>query len=214
MKEKVKKFLKKNLKWIIVFLCLIYFLEITGDVYEKEIMTKDIIGYKIISKFMSEYITPIAKFITLFGSAITLILFSIILCIIFKNRKIGISIFLNLGITGALNQILKRIIQRPRPTELRLAEASGYSFPSGHSMASVAFYGFLIYLIYKKVKNKKLRNILIVCLTILIILIGASRIYLGVHYTSDVLAGFLVTISYLMIYINIIDDYIGTSNKS
>ena len=80
-------------------------------------------------------------------------------------------------------------------------------------MASVAFYGFLIYLIYKKVENKKLRNIFITCLSILIILIGASRIYLGVHYTSDVLAGFLVTISYLMIYINIIDDYIGTNNK-
>ncbi len=213
LEKKIKKFIKKNLKWIIVFLCLIYFIEITEDVYEKEIMTKDIIGYKIISSFMSDYITPVAKFITFFGSAIILVLFALILFIIFKNKKIGFSIFLNLGIIGILNQILKRIVQRPRPSELRLTDASGYSFPSGHSMASAAFYGFLIYLIYKKVENKKIRNILIAILSILILLIGASRIYLGVHYTSDVLAGFLISISYLMIYTNIIDDFIGTSSK-
>lgn len=211
--EKTKKFIKKNLKWIIVFLCLLYFIEITGDVYEKEIMTKDIIGYKIISSFMSDYITPIAKCITIFGSAITLILCSIILLVVIKNKKIGFSIFLNLGIIGMLNQILKMIIQRPRPSELRLTDVSGYSFPSGHSMASTAFYGFLIYLIYKKIKNKKIRIASIIILTLLIILIGISRIYLGVHYTSDVLAGFLVSISYLMIYTNIIDDFIGTNNK-
>ena len=212
--EEIKKFLKKNLKWIIVFICLLYFIEITEDVFEKEIMTKDIIGYKIISSFMSDYITPIAKFITQFGSGIILLLFCLISLISVKDKKIGFSIFLNLGIIGALNQILKRIVQRPRPTELRLANASGYSFPSGHSMASTAFYGFLIYLIYKKVKNKKIRNIAIAFLSILILLIGISRIYLGVHYTSDVLAGFLISVSYLMIYTNIIDDFLGINNKN
>lgn len=112
---------------------------------------------------------------------------------------------------GLLNQILKNIVQRPRPTEFRMIDESGYSFPSGHSMASAAFYGFLIYLVYKKVKNKKLKITIITLLSLLIILIGISRIYLGVHYTSDVLAGFFVSISYLTIYISIIDDYIGTA---
>lgn len=82
----------------------------------------------------------------------------------------------------------------------------GYSFPSGHSMVSMAFYGFLIYLIYNNIKNKYIKWILISSLSILIILIGISRIYLGVHYTSDVLAGFLLSISYLVIYTRIVKE--------
>ena len=69
-------------------------------------------------------------------------------------------------------------------------------------MVSMAFYGYLIYLIYKYVKNKYLKWISIVLLSILICSIGISRIYLGVHYTSDVLGGFLISVSYLVIYIS------------
>lgn len=70
-------------------------------------------------------------------------------------------------------------------------------------MVSMAFYGLIIYLIYKYLKNKYLKIFLIILLSILIVMIGISRIYLGVHYTSDVIAGFLFSISYLIIYIKI-----------
>ena len=73
-------------------------------------------------------------------------------------------------------------------------------------MVSMAFYGLLIYLIYKNVKNKYLKVILIVLLSLLIVMIGISRIYLGVHYTSDVLAGFLIAISYLIVYISFVKN--------
>ncbi len=206
MKEKIKRFIVKNLKWIILFICLIGFLALAEDVFNKEIMNGDIIGYKFISTYLiSDFATPIAKFITNFGGAIFLIGIAVILFIVIKNKKIGISIITNLGIITILNQLLKRILQRPRPEEFRIINESGYSFPSGHSMISMAFYGYLIYLIYKYVKNKYLKWFLITILGILIANIGISRIYLGVHYTSDVLAGFLISISYLIVYISIVN---------
>ena len=214
MKEKIKEFIIKNLKWIILFICLIGFFALAEDVFNKEIMNGDIIGYKIVSNFLiSDFATPIAKFITNFGGAIFLIVLTITLIILIKNKKIRISIFSNLVIVTILNQLLKGILQRPRPTEYRIIEETGYSFPSGHSMVSMAFYGYLIYLIYKYVKNKYIKWISIVLLSILICSIGISRIYLGVHYTSDVLGGFLISISYLVIYISAINKFVMEKNK-
>lgn len=208
MKEKIKEITKKNFKWLVLFIALIGFLALAEDVFNKEIMNGDIIGYKIISTFLiSDFATPIAKFITNFGSAIFLITLTVILFILIKNKKIGLSIFSNLVIITVLNQLLKRILQRPRPTEFRIIEETGYSFPSGHSMVSMAFYGYLIYLIYKYVENKYVKWISIVLLSILICTIGVSRIYLGVHYTSDVLGGFLVSISYLILFISTVNKF-------
>lgn len=208
MKEKTKEFMKKNFKWLVLFIALIGFLALAEDAFNKEIMNGDIIGYKIISTFLiSDFATPIAKFITKFGGAIFLITLTVILFILIKNKKIGISIFSNLVIITILNQLLKRILQRPRPTEFKIIEETGYSFPSGHSMVSMAFYGYLICLIYKYVNNKYIKWISIVLLSILICSIGVSRIYLGVHYTSDVLGGFLVSISYLILFISTVNKF-------
>lgn len=209
MKEKTKEFIIKNLKWLILFISLIGFLALAEDVFHKEIMNGDIIGYKIISTVLiSDFTTPIAKFITNFGGAIFLIILTITLFIVIKNKKVGLSIIINLVVITVLNQILKHILQRPRPTEFRIIEETGYSFPSGHSMVSMAFYGYLIYLIYKYVKNKNVKWISIVLLSILICSIGISRIYLGVHYTSDVLGGFLISVSYLVVYTLIVNRFL------
>lgn len=207
MKDNWKEYIKKNLKWVVLFICLVGFLALTEDVFNKEIMQGDIIGYKMISTFLiSDFVTPIAKFITNFGGAIFLSIATIALLVLIKNKKIGLSIFSNIVIITILNQLLKRILRRPRPTEFRIVEETGYSFPSGHSMVSMAFYGYLIYLIYRYIKNKYIKWSLIVLLSILICLIGISRIYLGVHYTSDVLGGFLLSISYLVVYISLIKN--------
>lgn len=203
MLKRIKEVFIKNYKWIICFICLILFLALAEDVFNNEIMNGDVIGYKIISTYLiRDSLTPIFKIITWFGSATCIILLALILFFTIKNKKVGLLISTNLIIITILNQALKIIVQRPRPTEYRIINEAGYSFPSGHSMVSMAFYGFLIYLIYKNIKNKYLKISLIVILSLLIVMIGISRIYLGVHYTSDVCAGFLVSLSYLIIYIN------------
>ena len=138
MKLKIQNWLTKNLKWIILFIAIIAFLAITENVWNKEMMVIDIEGYKVISTILiSDFMTPIAKVITNFGGAIALSLIAIISLITIKNKKIGLSICLNLIIATALNILLKNILQRPRPTEFRLINESGYSFPSGHSMISI-----------------------------------------------------------------------------
>ena len=206
---KTKEIIEKNIKWIVLFLCIILIIGIIEDLLDKEIDKLDVAGYNLVSEYLiSDNVTPIAKGITQLGGAIFLIGLSITLAIVIKNKKIGILIWVNIAISTLLNQILKFIIQRPRPTEFRIIDERGYSFPSGHSMISATFYGFLIYLIYKNVKNKYLKYSLITMLIILILLIGTSRIYLGVHYASDVLAGFLIAISYLIIFTTVSDLWI------
>ena len=203
-KERIKK-----IKWVVLFIWLICFLAIAEDVLENEIFNADISFYNFLSEHViSDTLTPIVKVITNFGGIVCLVILAILSFVIIKNKKIGLAIIGNLGISAFLNYILKIILQRPRPTGYRLIEETGYSFPSGHSMASMAFYGFFIYLVYKNVKNKYAKWGLITVLSLLIILIGLSRVYLGVHYLSDVLGGFLVTISYLIIYIQLIKDFI------
>ncbi len=207
--NKIKEFIKNNFIWIILFLCIIAFLAILEDIFDKEIITFDTFGYEILSKYLiSDTITPIAKFITTLGSAVILLSMSFLFLIIIKNRKIGLSILGNLVIVTGLNLLLKNIVQRPRPVGYRLIDENGYSFPSGHAMVNMAFYGYLIYLVYKYVKNKYIKWILIVLLGSLILGIGVSRIYLGVHYTSDVLAGFLISLSYLIVYVKVMKKYV------
>ncbi len=155
--------------------------------------------YNIISKTISEPLTIFAKIVTTIGSAYVIGPLGIILTIIFWKKGYGKYILISLCIIVLINQGLKFMIQRPRPIQNSLIIENGFSFPSGHSMVSMAFYGDIIYLIYKNVKNNYLKWFSIGFLSLIIILIGLSRIYLGVHYASDVLAGFLISVAYLSI---------------
>ena len=205
MNKKIINIIKTNYKWILFLICLILFIFLSGKVIEYQIMKQDITFNNILRKyFIKDSITPYMKMITNFGGARCLITITILLLILIKNKKIGLITLTNLVVITILNQILKIVLKRPRPTEFRIINETGYSFPSGHSMISMAFYGLLIYLIYKKIKNKYLKATLIIILLLLILAIGISRIYLGVHYVSDVIGGFLISMSYLIVYIKLI----------
>lgn len=98
-----------------------------------------------------------------------------------------------------LTTFFKYIIGRSRPEVFQLIEQGGYSFPSGHTMFSVCVYGYFLYLVLVHVHHKIWRSIFIVGLLFIIFSIGISRIYVGVHFASDVLAGYLLGTSYLLL---------------
>lgn len=103
-----------------------------------------------------------------------------------------------------LNKGLKQLFERARPEDIvPLIEQGGYSFPSGHSVTSMTFYGMLLFLVQTRMEDRKKAKVLSVVLVLLIALIGPSRIYLGVHYPTDVLAGwaegvFVATAVYML----------------
>ena len=213
----MKKRINKNKKIIIGTICLLVFLLIVRDIYKYEITAYDNFAYKtIVENTRSESMTIIMKIITTLGSGVVLIMLSLLSFFMFKDKKNIIYICTNLYFIYFLNNLIKLIVQRPRPSGYNIIEENSYSFPSGHSMISTAFYGLIIYLIYKNVKDTKKKYILISLLFLLIILIGISRIYLGVHYLSDVAGGFFIAIAYLMVYIStiqIINEYLEREIK-
>ena len=209
MKEKIKKVFIKNFKWIILFICLAVFIKFTKDVFYKEIIKIDNLAYKyIIEHLRRDWLTTIMKIITSLGDEIAIIVFTIVSIIVAKNKKVKLAIAVNVIFITLLNTLIKIILKRPRPEGFNIIIEKGFSFPSGHSMISAAFYGLLIYFVYKYINNKKIKYIICTTLSILILLIGISRIYLGVHFASDVIAGFVLSIAYLICFTTIIPKLI------
>ena len=162
--------------------------------------------YKYIFSLRNDLLDTIFKTITKFGDTITIIIMVFVL-LIFLGKENIYKLILTVVTTVLANQGLKHIIRRIRPEHIRLIKEKGYSYPSGHSMIAIATYGLLIYLVYKNVKNKLLKTILILLLLILILGIGISRVYLGVHYPTDVLAGFTIALPIIILIVGKIDDH-------
>ncbi|AFI05441.1 phosphatase PAP2 family protein [Helicobacter cetorum] len=108
-----------------------------------------------------------------------------------KKLVLGVWFVLSIVVAEAVLKFLKHLIARPRPNpDEWLSSPHGFSFPSGHSLSSAIFYGLIILLLPHFISHKKIRNTLIYSLLFFILLMGLARIYLGVHYPSDVLGGF------------------------
>lgn len=204
----MKTFLKKYGKWFLVAILLFIFVLITHELLKDKLKGFDTTIYNFIISIKSPFFTETFKIITFFASPIFLIILSALLFFIFKNKKYGLLSLVNLIVVVIVNQILKFIFTRPRPFEWMLIEESGYSFPSGHAMVSMGFYGMLIFLIWQTNITKTKKKIWTIILSILILLIGISRIYLGVHYGSDIIGGFVLTLSYLIIATSAVTYYL------
>ena len=138
-----------------------------------------------------DWLTPIMKVITYMGNWQTITVICLIL-LAFRKTRLTYGVPLSIGalFVSLANKGIKAIVMRPRPDQaMFLIEQGGWSFPSGHSITSMFFYGMVIWLIRRNVTDRRLADILTVLLAIPMVLIGVSRVYLGVHYPTDVLAG-------------------------
>lgn len=199
--------IKNNKTPIIITILLTIIILITSQILIKEQLIIDNIAYKIfVENLRNNNLTPLIKIITKLSETPVLITIIVITLLTIKNKKIALTIPINLSLIVIINQILKQVFKRARPIGYRLLEIGGYSFPSGHAMTSTAFYGLLIFLTYKYIKNKNLKIALIILNILTIIGVGISRIYLGVHYCSDVLVGQAISIIYLIIYTKVLKN--------
>lgn len=188
----LKKIIKDKFLILLVFLFMIDLLLVLLGV--TKVIDKYIHELFINLNFLDAYF----KFITKFGNPEGIFIVLLVLFIIFRKKDFIFLTFFGAGI----NYFLKNLIRRDRPLELALIEQGGFSFPSGHSMISIVLYGYLLYFLNKKIQNNILRKIVIIFLLILIISIMISRVYLGVHYFSDIIGGFLLGLIIIYTYIN------------
>lgn len=143
----------------------------------------------------------ISDIIYLFGVVCVLFL------VFYKNKKASFLVSLNLILSFLVSTVLKFIFKRARPIGIALVVEYGYSMPSSHAFVSTAFFGLIAYFIYKNFEKNKLRIFLLSFLMFYVFLIGLSRVYLGVHYASDVLLGFSTGLIYLVIFVKIFNKY-------
>ena len=198
--------MKKKIVIGIGLLCFIGFIAITILVLTNNITTFDNNIYQLVYGHHNQYLDFFFTHFTHIGDTIPVMIIATILLWLFKKWKDRILIILSLVLTVIVNQALKYLIARPRPPlERRLVKQGGYSFPSGHSMVSLCIYGVLIYFAMTKIQNKLLKAVIVVILTGIILLIGISRIYVGVHYPSDVLGGYLLTIVIIISSISLLN---------
>lgn len=161
-----------------------------------------------ISPLVTDSRTRFMKFITFYGNRDFLVpanLLLVFLFIIRKNKWMAITTAAAGLSSLGLMVSLKSLTRRPRPDHPMVEGVTNFSFPSGHAFMSVAFYGLLIWLAAKYIPEKWKRNLLILLLTVLMLTIGFSRMYLRMHYTSDVIAGYSIGIIWLMLVLALMD---------
>ena len=197
-----------NKKSIIICILTIFFFILVFLIKTDPITNFDISIYNFLALSMNDNLTNIFKSITFLGSGISIASFcvlSVIICIYLEKRDIGIIIAACVTFNSLFSEGLKMVIQRPRPEIMQLTRKSSFSFPSSHTLASVSLCGIILYFVLKSEADKNLKIIFSTILVLLPVLIGISRIYLGVHNASDVLGGAILAMILLLIEISIIE---------
>jgi membrane-associated phospholipid phosphatase len=164
--------------------------------------------FEAISPYTTPILTRIIVFISFLGKHTFLVPVNLLLLAFFlyrKKKRLAIRLLVISLSSLSLKLILKALFNRPRPGNPLIEHVSGLSFPSGHAMLGVTFYGLMILILLHEVKNCWWRNAIIGFFVILILLIAFSRVYLRVHYVSDVITGLAVGFIWLTVSLYIIE---------
>lgn len=197
----IAKYLWKQKRWVVFAVAIVVFLALLEDVLEQDVMRFDMRAYNLfVVQLRNDALTPVMEGFSNLASPVALLAMLLMVAAFAPGRKPGRCAIVNLVCVLALNQLLKAIVQRPRPEGFRLVSEVGYSFPSGHSMISMAFFGLCAWMVWHYESDRVAKWFYCICFALLIVFVGISRIYLGVHYASDVLAGFCVSLAWLAIY--------------
>ena len=195
-------------KYVIISVLLILFIIDAILVASNKIVIFDNYLYELVRSIECGFFDSYFKFFTKFANATSIIILIATLNIFLSKINSLKANILALTSVGT-NTIIKNIFKRTRPNVLKLIKQGGYSFPSGHSMISITLYGFLIYLVHIKIRNKFVRILLEFMLGFLIINICISRVYVGVHYASDVLGGLALGSAELLFVLGLRYDFSG-----
>lgn len=203
--------------WLLFLGSFLLFIYVVFRVFYFKKEAFDFAVFDYLQQYVSDPMSSFMQFITFFATHSFLIPANLVLIAYFlfikKHRWYSIKIPV-VAIGGvSLMFVLKLLFNRPRPLIPLIKEAQGLSFPSGHAMMSFSFYGLLIYLVWENIKIPWLRAVLIVFLFMMILIIGFSRIYLRVHYASDVMAGFAVGAIWLVLALWVTKRIEGFSRK-
>ena len=194
--------------WVLFFFCILIFAVTAYSIFLLKKDSIDTSVFNFLSAHISDRQTQFMEVITFLGNHNFLIPANLIMIAYFlfvrkhKWYSIKIPVVAIGGVT--MMALLKFIFSRPRPLIPLLEPARGFSFPSGHAMMSFSFYGLLIFMVYENVKNVYLKWTLMILLLLLIFLIGFSRVYLRVHYASDVIAGFAAGFIWIVLSIFVV----------
>ncbi|MEH7382083.1 phosphatase PAP2 family protein [Bacillus sp. JJ1533] len=149
----------------------------------------------------SVWLTFLMKFLSFIGSVPVIIVLSIVILFFLYNvlkHRYELVLFIGVMVSSPiLNYLLKGFFVRERPDFHRLVEISGYSFPSGHAMNAFTFYGIFTFLLWRHIRVGWRRAALVLFSAIMIVGIGMSRIYLGVHYPTDIIGGYFASATWI-----------------
>lgn len=193
-------FLEVVLGFILTLVSLVLFIKIRDEVLEKSLSNFDAIISQFLYGMRSPLLNKIMIYITYIGGRFFFI-FAILAAILFTirhHRREAVLFGFILTMTVLLNLFLKSVTARQRPQYFPLVTATDYSFPSGHSMNSMVFFATTSYFTYHFTKRKRVAVAVAGISVVLILLIGISRVYLGVHYPTDVLGGYALGFSWFV----------------
>ncbi|MFA5953985.1 MAG: phosphatase PAP2 family protein [Patescibacteria group bacterium] len=140
------------------------------------------------------FLNAIMFVVTLFGRELLIVLVAVVTAALYLKRHVADALLLVVGMSAAwvLQFVLKIVFVRPRPFFSPITIETTYSFPSGHALAAFVFFGFMALYVFWQTKRHAPRFYALVSATILVLAIGVSRVYLGVHWLSDVLGGYVI----------------------